>query len=264
MAQHSFNTNDIITLQAKVTDENNAVVPNRAVSFSASVGSLAITSKLTNSEGLAVVYLTNDDLILGAGSVDATIDELTTLTKDYEFVESTVVHTSPNLKTTVTLNNESVNVFKADEEVQISATLIDGNGQGIANKIIMFTADIGTLNMATALTNSQGVASVTLSADDTGSESVIGAGVITSSYTIDEDTNINSTFNYQILPADAIIDSDIHIGYLDKTNNFVEGKIALSIEDNMISAGGTLGLSVNLIDKNGDLLVTPIPCHFYL
>jgi len=262
VAQHSFNTNDIITLQAKVTDENNAVVPNRAVSFSASVGSLAITSKLTNSEGLAVVYLTNDDLILGAGSVDATIDELTTLTKDYEFVESTVVDISPNLTTTVTLNNESVNVFKADEEVQISATLTDGNGQGIANKIIMFTADIGTLNMATALTNSQGVASVTLSASDTGSESVIGAGVITSSYAIEENINISSTFNYQILPADSIIDSDIRIGYFDENSDFIEGKIALSIEDNMISAGGTLGLSVNLIDKNGDLLVTPIPVTF--
>ena len=262
VAQHSFNTNDTITLQAKVTDENNAVVPNRAVSFSASVGSLAISSKLTNSEGLAIVYLTNEEFILGAGSAIASIDELTTLTLDYEFIESTAIDTPPNLTTTVTLNNESVNLFKADEEVQIFATLTDGNDQGIANKIITFTADIGTLNMATALTNSQGVASVTLSADDTGSESVIGAGVITSSYAIEEDINISNTLNYQILPADSIIDSDIHIGYLDEKNNFVEGKIAFSIEDKMISAGGTLGLSVNLIDKNGNLLVTPIPVTF--
>lgn len=262
VAKHSFSTSDTITLQAKVTDENNAVVPNRAVNFSASVGALTVTSKLTNTDGLAIIYLTNDDAVLGAGSALATIDELSTSVIDYEFVESPVVDALPKLSTIMSRNNESTNLFKADQEVQIFATLTDADGQGIANKIISFTADIGTLNIETALTNSQGVASVTLSGSDAESDSLIGAGVITSSYTIDEDININSNFNYQILPADAIIDSDLQIGYFDDSNNFVEGKVALSIEDNMISAGGTLGLSVNLIDKNGNLLVTPVPVTF--
>lgn len=261
IAKHSFTKNDTITLQAKVTDENNAVVPNRAVSFTASVGSLAVASKLTNSEGLAIVYLTNEELVLGAGSAVAAIDALTTLTIDYEFVEFTVVEALPSLSTTVTLNNESVNLFKADQEVQIFTTLIDGNGQGIANKIISFTADIGTLNITTALTNSQGIATATLSGSNENGV-VIGAGVITSSYSIEENVNINSTFNYQILPADAVIDSDIRLGYFNENNSFVEGKIALSIADKTISAGGTLGLSVNLIDSNGDLLITPLPVTF--
>lgn len=261
IAKHSFAKNDTITLQAKVTDENNAVVPNRAVSFTASVGSLAITSKLTNSEGLAVVYITNDELVLGAGSAIATIDELTTLTVDYEFVELTVAEALPSLSTIMTFNNESVNQFKTDQEVQISTTLTTADGQGIANKIIFFTADIGTLNMASALTNSQGIATVSLSGSDE-NDAVIGAGVITSSYAIEENVNLSSTLNYQILPADAVIDSDIRLGYFDENNSFIEGKIALSIADKTISAGGTLGLSVNLVDSNGDLLITPLPVTF--
>lgn len=261
--KYSFIKSDTITLQAKVTDENNTVVPNRAVSFSASVGSLAITSKLTNSEGLAIVYLTNDDLALGAGSVIATIAELTSLTIDYEFIEPTVVETQPSLTTTMTLNTDSVNLFKADQEVQISTTLIDGNGQGIANQIISFTADVGTLNITTALTNSQGVATVTLTGSDTSDDTAtLGAGVITSSYIVEENVNINSTFNYQILPADAVIDSDIRLGYFDENNNFIASKIALSVADKTISAGGTLGLSVNLIDSSGELLTTPLPVTF--
>lgn len=261
VAKHSFSKNDTITLQAKVTDENNTIVPNRAVSFSASVGSLPVTSKLTNSEGIAIVYITNEELALGAGSAIATIDELTTLTIDYEFVEPTVVPTQPSLTTTMSFNGESVNLFKADQEVQISTKLTDADGKGIANQIILFTADIGTLNITTALTNSQGVASVTLTGSDE-NDAVIGAGVLTSSYAIEENVNINSTFNYQILPADTVIDSDIRLGYFDDNNNFIEGKIALSIADKTISAGGTLGLSVSLIDSNGDLLVTPLPVTF--
>ncbi|MBL0710779.1 MAG: hypothetical protein JJV99_07190, partial [Colwellia sp.] len=89
-----------------------------------------------------------------------------------------------------------------------------------------------------------------------------GAGVLTSSYTLNEATTINSNFNYQILPADAVIDSDVRLGYFDANSNFIEGEIELSIESNTISAGGTLGLSVDLIDENGDLIVTPIPVTF--
>ena len=55
-AKQSFSKNETITLQAKVTDENNALIANKAVNFSASIGTLAIASKLTNSEGLAIVY----------------------------------------------------------------------------------------------------------------------------------------------------------------------------------------------------------------
>jgi len=257
-AKQSFAKNEVITLQTKVTDENNDLIPNKAVSFSASIGSLAITSKLTNNEGLAIVYLTNESFSLGAGTVSANVGDITAQGIDYEFVESDASEFLPSLTTVMTLDDVSVNQFKINQEVQITSTLTNGNGQGIGNKIITFTADIGTLNTTTALTNSQGIANVILS----GSEKIIGAGVLSSSYTLNGNINTNSTFNYQILPADAIIESDIRLGYFDENNIFVEGKIELSVENKSISAGGTLGLSVDLVDENGDLIVASTPVTF--
>jgi len=257
-AKQSFSQTETITLQAKVTDENNILVVNKAVDFSASIGTLTTASKLTNSEGVAIVYITNESLSLGAGSVSATIGEISTLAIDYEFVASGTIGTLPSLSTAVTLNGELANQFKADQEVKIISTLIDGNGQAIANKIITFTADIGTLSAPSALTNNQGLATVTLSGNDT----TIGAGVLTSSYTLNDTAKINNSFNYQILSADAVLDSDIRLGYFDEQSIFIEGEIKLSLANNTISAGGTLGLSVDLIDENGDLIVTPIPVTF--
>ncbi len=257
-AKQSFAKNETITLQAKVTDENNALIANKAVSFSASIGSLAVSSKLTNSEGLAVVYITNDALSLGAGSTSASIGDVSAQAVDYEFVESSSSEFMPSLTMVMTLNNESVNQFKADQEVQITSILTDDAGQGIANKIISFTAEIGTLSAATALTDDQGIARVILSSSD----NVIGAGVLSSSYALNESINTSSTFNYQILAADAVVDSEIRLGYFDENGDFVEGKIELTIASNNISAGGTLGLSVDLVDENGDLITTPIPVTF--
>lgn len=257
-AKQSFAKNETITLQAKVTDEDDALIPNKAVSFTVSIGSLTVTSKLTNSEGLAIVYLTNESLELGAGGASANAGEINSQGIDYEFVESEDSTLSPSLTTVMALDDVSVNQFKTNQEVQITSTLIDDNGQGIANEIITFTADIGTLTPTTALTNSQGVANVTLSSN----EGTVGAGVLTSSYAFNESININSTFNYQILSADAAIDGNIRLGYFDENDTFTEGEIELSIAGNSISAGGTLGVSIYLVDENNDLVATPIPVTF--
>lgn len=256
--KQSFAKNEIITLQAKVFDEDNTLVTNKAVSFSAPIGDLSLTSKLTDSNGVAIVYITNESLSLGAGTANASIGEIISGDIDYEFIESDASDLPPNLSTVMTLNDESVNQFKANQEVQIISTLTDGNGQAIADKIITFTADIGTFSATTALTNSQGIANVTLSSLD----NATGAGVLSSRYSIDEEINISSTFNYQILSADAVIDSDIRLGYFDENDDFVEGEIALSVTSKNISAGGTLGLSVDLVDANDDLIATPIPVTF--
>ncbi|NQY88324.1 MAG: Ig-like domain-containing protein [Colwellia sp.] len=258
--KQSFAKNEVITMQAKVYDKNRALVTNKAVSFSAPIGTLSLTSKLTDSNGLAIVYITNNSLSLGAGTAIANVGEISSQGIDYEFIESDAADATPNLTTVMTLDSESVNQFKTTEEVQITSTLTDTDGQGVANKIITFTADIGTFSTTSALTNSQGVASVNLSSGD----STIGAGVLTSSYVVDKNTNINisNTFNYQILSTDAAIESNIRLGYFDENDNFIEGKIELSIENKNISAGGTLGLSVDLVDGNNNLITTPIPVTF--
>jgi len=257
-AQQSFAKSEVITLQAKVVDENNLIVANKAVTFSASIGTLAIASKLTNSDGIAIVYITNESLALGAGSVSASVDEISSDGVDYEFIDETSSVLSPSLTIVMDLDDVATNQFKANQEAQITTTLTDNNDDAIVGEIITFTADVGSLSAVTALTNSQGIAEVILS----GTDESIGAGVLTASYAINDETNISSTVNYQILSADAIIDSDIRLGYFDGNNNFIEGAVELSIADNTISAGGTLGLSVDLVDENGDLIVTPITVTF--
>lgn len=258
-AKQSFEKSEVITLQAKLTDEKNVLIANRAVTFSASIGSLAITSKLTNSKGLAIVYLTNDSLSLGAGTASATIDDISANDIDYEYIDSDTAALSPSLTTVMYLDNVSVNQFKTNQQVQLSSTLTDNNGLPIVNKIITFTAEIGTLSTSTALTDNQGIANVILS----GNDSVIGAGILTGSYAVDDENNsISNSLNYQILSADAVISSDIRLGYFDDNNKFVEGKIEVSLESKKISAGGTLGLSVDLVDENEALIVTPIPVTF--
>jgi hypothetical protein len=258
--KQSFAKNEVITMQAKVYDENRALVTNKPVNFLAPIGVLSLTSKLTDSNGVATVYITNDSLLLGAGTASATVGDISADDIDYEFIESNVSELAPSLTSVMVLNGVPVNQFKTNQQVQITSTLTDGSGQPIKGKIITFTADIGTFTTTTALTDNQGIANVIL----TSSNSLIGAGVLTSSYVIDADTatSISNTFNYQILSADAVIDSDIRLGYFDDNNSFIEGEIELSIEDKNISAGGTLGLSVNLVDENGELIVTPIPVTF--
>jgi len=264
--KQSFNKDEVITLQASVLDENNNIIANKAVSFSATIGSLTVSSKLTDDKGIASVTVTNETLVLGAGTASANIGEISSSTIDYEFVDNDSPELTPHISSTMMLDSQLVNQFKAKQEVQIISTLLDENNQPISNEIITFTADVGVLSTATALTNEQGVANVSLTNEIINDVDIIGAGVITSSYVISNNnkaaTSISSALNYQIIAADAIIDSDIRLGYFDTENNFVEGKIALSIAEKKISAGGTLGLSVNLIDENGELIVTPIPVTF--
>lgn len=257
-AKLSFAANETITLQAKVTDENNALIPNKAVNFAIAIGTLDIDAKLTNSEGIAVVHITNESLALGAGRANANIGEISALPVEYEFLAAEDLDIPPSLTTVMTLNGESVNQFKANQEVTITSTLTDSAGQGIANEIINFTAEVGTLSAATFLTNDLGIAQITLSSDD----SATGAGVFTSSYNLNDKVSVNSTFNYQILSADTLINNNSRLGYFDANNSFVEGRIQLSITGNQLSAGGTLGLSVDLVDQNGDLIITPVPVTF--
>jgi hypothetical protein len=256
--KQSFAINEVITMKVKVFDEDDATIANKTVNFSATLGTLSLSSKLTDSNGEAIVYITNDSQSLGASTASASASEINSDDIDYEFITSDITALSSNLTTVMTLNDVSVNQFKTDQEVRITSTLTNGNGQGIAHEIITFTADIGTLSQTTALTDSQGIANVTL----TGTDDTIGAGVLTSTYTLSNEVSLNGTFNYQILSADAVLASDIRLGYFDESNNFIEGEIELSIDNSTISAGGSLGLSVDLIDENNSLYVQSIPVTF--
>ncbi len=255
-SKQSFDKNETITLKATVFDAGNKVISGSRVNFSTDLGTLSAASKLTDSEGIAEVSMLNSSLAIGAGTITATIGEVA-ISADFEYVNNEVIVIAPSITTTMTLDGVNVNQFRADQQAQIISTLLDENSTPIANKIISYTADVGALSTTTALTNAAGIASVSLSSTDEG----IGAGVITATYT-QNDSTVANQFNYQIVSKDTIIDSEVRLGYFDVSNNFIEGKIQFSVVDNTISAGGTLGLSVNLVDNNDVLVTTPTPVSF--
>jgi len=256
--QQSFDASESVTLKALVLDEDGKKITNQLVNFSAGIGTLAPNSKLTNSDGIAIITITNSELTLGAATAVATIQDITT-SLDYEYTSNNIGETTPTISTQLLLNGEPVNQFNADQLINITTTLVDENGQVINGEIISFTADIGTLSTSSALTVN-GFASVTLTSDNDN----IGAGVITATI-LDESASTPQTnrINYEILSSDTpVIDNEIRLGYFNDSNEFIEGEIQLSITDDTISAGGSLGLTVALVDSTNTLVNAPAQVTF--
>ncbi|NQY33668.1 MAG: Ig-like domain-containing protein [Alteromonadaceae bacterium] len=268
--EQSFDKAEIITLQARVYDQNSQLLAGQIVEFSAAIGTLSQTSKLTNSEGLAIVVLNNETFAIGAAIAEASISDFSS-TINFEFINNEVIKPLPSLTTELLLDNVAVHQFKSNQTIQITSRLIDGDNQPLTNKIINYTADIALLSTLSSLTDNNGFATVTLLASEANDE-IIGAGVITASYTpqINTDTTSNNTainlvtnrINYEILPRNFDIAHNVRIGHFNNNNEFIEGKIKLSLTDNMLSAGGTLGLSVDLVDSNDVRIDIPAQVNF--
>lgn len=258
ISQQSFDTSDTVTVQATVTDQFNAIMSGTRVNFSADLGSLSVDSKLTDTTGVASITIANNDQILSAGTLIATTSssqESLSADIDFEYISTTTTEPALSASISMQLNGEVTNQFKATEQVQIQVTLVDNEGAAVKNEIVNFSADIGLLAANNALTNENGNATVTLTGDN-----AIGAGVIAIS--LESDSSISAQMNYQVLPADSVLLDDVRLGYFNDNNEFVEGEIKLSIADNTISAGGTLGLSVELIDSENNYINTPTTVSF--
>ncbi|MDO6446557.1 Ig-like domain-containing protein [Colwellia sp. 1_MG-2023] len=258
VAQLSFDTSDTVTVQATVKDQFNAVMSGTRVNYVADLGNLSVDSKLTDANGIATITIANNDLILSAGTLTASVtnaEKSLSDSIDYEYITSTVTAPSFSASIAMQLNGQNTNQFKSNEQVQIQITLVDNMGAAVKNEIINVAADIGTLTTSTALTNENGQATVTLSGDG-----ATGAGVLAVSLT--SNSSISAQMNYQVLPEDSVLLDDVRIGYFDENSTFIEGAIKLSITDNTISAGGTLGLTVELIDSENNFINTPTTVSF--
>lgn len=252
--QQSFDSSDIITVVATVYDENNSPISGKAVTFTAELGELSLDSKLSDASGEARVTLSNPLLSAGAGTTFATSGSANA-SIDYEFLRSSAESPS-TISTEIRLDGVLVNRFRSDEQVQVTTTLHDSNNSPIANEVVTFTADKGSLVADSALTNAQGQASVVL----LGSED-LGVGNLWA--TTSENTgSVSDRVIYEVIAPDAIVvDEDIRIGYFDGSD-FIEGQIKLSVTDSTISAGGTLGLRVDLVNASGEQINEPTPVAF--
>ena len=184
VAQLSFDTSDTITVQATVKDQFNAVMSGTRVNYSADLGSLSVESKLTDASGIATITIDNNDLILSAGTLIASVSSTEkdiSSTIDYEYITSTVIAPSLSASISMQLNGQNTNQFKSNEQVQIQVTLLNNDGLGVKNELIYLAADIGVLvgtDNSTLKTNENGQATVTLTGDG-----ATGAGVLAVSLT---------------------------------------------------------------------------------
>lgn len=261
----SFASNASICVEAKLT-QGGRNSSGGLISFSATLGTLTPTTKLTDSTGIAQVILSNPDLAVDAGTLTAEFDtgaaenNILFANKNYEFTSTSTapVEETPKISASIVNGAATVTQFKADETVQLQAQFLDPSSQGIANQLVTFTAGGVSLNPSTALTNAQGIAQVNY----TPSTSELGAANLNVSVDYQEQNyQINSL--YEVLSADAIGGEGIlKLGHFDSNDQFVAGELASSLTQvdgkYIISAGGSFGITATLINQADDGTITRV------
>ncbi len=260
----SFTSNASICAVAKLT-QGSSNSSGGLVSFSATLGTLSPTTKLTNSSGIAEVILTNPDNTLGAGTLSAEFDtgaaenNILSVSKNYEFVDDgSPGEDTPKISASIINGAATVTQFKVDETVQLQAQFLDTSSKGIADQLVTFTAGNVTLTPNAALTNAQGIAQVNYTPSDT----ELGAASLNVSLDYQEQ-NFQTNSLYEVLSADAIGGEGVlKLGHFDSNDEFIEGVLSTSVSltdgKYIISAGGSFGVTATLINQADDGTITRV------
>lgn len=259
-ATQSFTSGQVACVQATLT-QNGSPVQGEIVTFTGTLGALSGTTKLTNNQGIAQVSITSDNTEVGAAVLGASYND-TSAEENYEYLSiDTASGQSAAVSIALLNNGQGVNRFQAGTDVQLQTQILDADDTPIAGIIVTFNAQRGTLNTDSALTDNNGVAQVTLTAVD----SDIGAGVATAIAVVN-DIDLASSLNYEVQAAGAISEQMIRLGYFDEDGVFIENQLAVSTRntagDVEISAGGTLGIAIALVDENDQRILTQTPITF--
>jgi hypothetical protein len=148
------------TIKALVVDANNNVVSGTTVNFQASSGALTVTQAVTDATGTAIATL-------GAGTsqLDRNITVTATAGSSTATIQVAVVGT------TLTVSGPTSLVLNATGNYTVSLT--DSGGIGIAGQAIMVTSAKGnTLAPASVTTGANGTASTTLTATNSGTDTI--------------------------------------------------------------------------------------------
>ena len=261
VSQPSFTAGETLCVQATVSQNAN-LITGEIVSFSTDVGSLSAESKITDSNGVAQIFIESGTGDVGASTLAVSFGGATS-ESSYEFLAKDIIVLSAlTIDLTILKNGVAVNRFKASEQVQIQAVISDENLGPVENIIVSFTTGKGTLNTSDALTDGSGMAQVTLIPEDTD----IGAAVVSALILVDNDTELLASINFAVQAADVINAQIIRIGHFDADNVFVENEIGISAADLLgnveISAGATLGISLAIVDENDQRILTQTPVTF--
>jgi hypothetical protein len=168
------------TLSVVAKDLTGAVLPNTVVTFSSQAGLAAFTpaTQLTDANGRAsTVVSPKTASSAGADTVTATITVQGIAASAPTVVQfaSTLPSGTPSLS--LALSTTSVS---AASPANVTATLLDAQGKGVASQVVTFKVirGLASTNIATALTNTNGVAVVVMSPTNASSA---GADEITAS-----------------------------------------------------------------------------------
>lgn len=260
----SFNAGDSICAVATLKTGAQAVA-GQVISFNTDLGTLSPATRLSDTNGIAEVIITNPDAAKGAGTVSASFspaaEETITSKRNFEYTgEVTPPQTqTPSLNASIQYAGDAVTRFRVDNTVQLRARLVDANNQGIANQKVTFSAGNATLTPNTALTQDSGIAEVSY----TPQSSALGAHTMTINVDYQGQPLQGSTL-YEVIARDAVSEANtVKLGHFNADNQFVEGQLATTLPKNadgnyQVSAGGTFGITANLVSVDGEGKVSPI------
>lgn len=244
--------------------QGSSKLSGQLISFTATLGTITPATKLTNADGMAEVVIANGSLTEGAGTVTASYTptgaDALTANRNYEFIGTggSGTATPPKLSASIVNGAALVTRFKVDEAVQLQAIFLDAESKGIADAKVTFSAGSATLNPASALTNSQGIAQVSY----TPSATELGANALT--VTVDyQGQSLQSSSLYEVLSKDAVNESGtLKLGSFNGSS-FTEGKLASTLTAQTdgsykISAGGSFGVTASLVLEANDGTITRV------
>ena len=157
-------------------------------------------------------------------------------------------------------NSQEIFQISAGAPGEVVATLNDASGAALSNEAVEFSTSIGTLSPSngTALTDSEGEASVTLTA---GSETGVGLIEATADPLGDQGDPVTQSINFEVTQPDIRLG-----GFTDPSANgdargFIEEGLENSLDgsddnlepDSSLSPGGSLTVTARLIDNDGEL-----------
>ncbi len=254
------------TITVQLSDLSGVAIVGQSVVFTASSGSLSASSRLTNSNGQTSVSYNSSGVNPGVVTVTAevTIDnETTQVAAQFEVLDTITENgTEPSIEITLKRDGQSINRIREGESAQLGVSLVDQNNNPIENAIVNFSAERGTLNASSALTNANGLAEVKLTAQ----ANQLGAAVASISTSLNNVT-YSDNVAYEVVSADALDQStSVLLGYFANDGSFVEGQLKSDLVDadnnTTISAGATLGLSAVLVDQDFNRITAPTTITF--
>ncbi|MGE4259453.1 Ig-like domain-containing protein [Shewanella sp.] len=244
ISNSDINAETPATLTATVKNSLTGPLAGELVTFTLNNSSLgtfvpAIGTALTNANGVATVTLATSN-VAGAGTVEASIASGASATVGFTMAGD---GGASGGSAQITLKLTDTSGVASSSITSTSPGVLTATVKGISKQVIVtFDSTIGDLPIKTAITDANGVASVSIYAGSTP-----GAGTATASIATGESAD-------QVFVIGA---SNVMMG---SGTPFVSGTAAVSTTT--LSAGGTATISVMLQDADGNPFTEPVDVSF--